>query len=321
VVRGEIQKLNLLVVGASGFIGKNLLLHLDKRHEVVATYHTSEGFPKFVGDAKLDNVTVEKCDLRQEGELVQTLSRYARFDKCVYLASDTRVGFLSREPAVDVMNNILPMANFTKHYRGGTVLFISSGAVYMGSRGMVSPSTPLHPTIPYSISKMASELYLRSQVEGGFEGFVILRFFGAFGPYEAERKITRKLIRSILKSPTRSAEFTVYGDGNNLIDVMYVDDAIASIVKVLKSAEKNVTLDLCGGDAITVNEYATRVADSLGGRVKVLHSGTSAEYIEFRASRKPFTDTFGDVPMTSLEDAVKTYATWLEEDSRDNAPR
>ena len=82
---------------------------------------------------------------------------------------------------------------------------MSSGAVYDGLRGAVSPATPVSPRLPYAISKLASEQYLRFFAEhrGTVDSYVNVRFFGAYGPYEAARKITTQWLQGDGARPAR----------------------------------------------------------------------------------------------------------------------
>ena len=226
--------MKVLVVGASGFIGRNLLLGVPRSWEVYGTCRNPVDFSRFLSAFGLDHVRPLQLDLRDEATVEKALASISRPDACVFLASDTAVRALVSDPPLDVTNNILTVANFLKSYRGGKILFMSSGAVYMGLDGPVSPTARLRPTIPYAISKHASELYVQFAAERGWaEGYVILRFFGAYGPFEPPRKITTKLVQSAL---ARAREFTIFGDGRNLIDVMHIDDAVESPLVALYPA-------------------------------------------------------------------------------------
>src|SRR5437016_3126701 len=188
--------MRLLVVGASGFIGRNLLLGVPRSWDVHATCRNSDAFSAFLSSTHLDHVRPIQVDLRDGPAVEKALASLPRPDACVFLASDTAVRSLVSDPPKDVTNNILTVANFVKHYRGGKVVFMSSGAVYMGIEGPVSPAVSLRPSIPYAISKHASERYLQFGAERGWsDGWVILRFFGAYGPLEPPRKITTKLVQ------------------------------------------------------------------------------------------------------------------------------
>ena len=301
--------MKLLLLGASGFVGKNLLARVAKeRWEVVAVYNSSLDFPAYA-DSLGGDVVPRKCDLRKEKETQDLFSEFKDFDKTVYLASDTRVGYLFSDQPEDVYNNILPMANFVKHYDGGPVLFFSSGAVYSGQKGNVSHHD-LHPTIPYAISKLAAELYLEHQASIDGFGHVTVRFFGAYGPYEPERKLTRKLLLA-LSSPADVIKFTVYGDGDNLIDVMYIDDAVQAVYKMLVSKKQDSVVDLCGGAAVSVNTFVNRIARILDKKLEIEHRGSVAEYIEFRASSEGFERAFGFSPRISLQEGIPNYMNWL----------
>ena len=71
----------------------------------------------------------------------------------------------------------------------------------------VGPDTVLRPTLPYAISKQACENYVRHFRESGRLGsYVIARFFGAFGPYEPERKIYTRLVRWAMEQPDQPFE-------------------------------------------------------------------------------------------------------------------
>ncbi len=304
--------MKLLVVGASGFIGRNLLRRLRDWNEVVGTYHAHDDFPRFLRESRVNNVSAHRCDLTDEEQVKSLFREQGDFNACVYLASDTRVGYLSSDPSADVINNILSMANFAKHYRGDSVIFFSSGAVYMGQKGRVSHAS-VEPTIPYAISKLSAELYLKHQSHLSSFASIIVRFFGAYGPGEPERKITRKLLLAVDAAKSKEFEFTVYGDGKNLIDVMYVEDAVRAINLMLNFRKKSATVDLCGEAAMPVNDYVRNVVSVLGRSVRIKHEGGSPEYIRFHSSNYAFRRTFGDFETTPLDKGIHRYMTWLRE--------
>lgn len=302
--------MKLLVVGGSGFLGRNVLRQAPRDWDVHATYREAHDFPKWLEAEGLDHVQPVQVDLRDAKATETAVASVDRPDACLYLAADTRVRLMVEDPALDVRNNIAPVANFTRHYRGGGLVFVSSGAVYMGRKGPVSPDTPLSPTIPYAISKLASERYVRhAHQQGWCDASVVLRFFGAYGPLEAPRKITTKLIQTALAG---KEEFTIFGDGKNLIDVMYVDDAVHGLLVAVQNAEGDATLDFCHGSALTLNEFARKVGEAFGHTFRLHHEGASPEYIEFHASPDGMEEAYGVRPTVSLEDGCKRLARWLE---------
>ena len=195
---------------------------------------------------------------------------------------------------------------------GEKIIFLSSGAVYDGLSGFVSPESPVSPRIPYAISKLASENYIKFYVatKRTFENYVILRFFGAYGPYEPNRKIYTKLVKRFYFE--NKNEFTVYGDGKNLIDAMYIDDTIEGLLKVIKSDNQNIIVDFCSGTPLTIDELVYASAVFSKKDVTVRHEGITQEYIDFYVSNKMMEKLFGFEPTTPLNEGLWKLAKHLE---------
>ena len=126
------------------------------------------------------------------------------------------------------------LVTFLEQLRVGHFVYVSSGAVYDGLIGPVTPATPVAPRLPYAISKLASEHYLRFFAErrDTVDSYINVRFFGAYGPYEPARKITTRWLRGVMAG---QREFTLRGNGENLIDFMYVDDAVDGFLRLTRA--------------------------------------------------------------------------------------
>jgi UDP-glucose 4-epimerase len=190
------------------------------------------------------------------------------------------------------------------------VVYVSSGAVYDGLRGHVSPDTAVSPRLPYAISKLASEQYLRffADHRGSVDSYINVRFFGAYGPYEAPRKITTRWLQAMAAG---QREFIVRGDGRNLIDFMYVDDAVDGFLALVKAAGEKRTVDFASGSPISVNDVVAAMAKSLGLDVTVRHEGDVPEYIEFRSVDTTMRDRFGITPSIAFPDGLERLSAFL----------
>ena len=303
--------MNVLVVGASGFIGKNLLQSIPRDWNVLGTYNTSNTFEQFLEENNLSNITPIKCDLRNFNEAKNVITPLKDIDVCIYLAANTNVRAMVENPIVDVKTNIGTMLNFLQCFKGKKLIYFSSGAVYMGLDGKVSPSMKINPTIPYSISKYTCEQYIKFYHSNRktFNDYLILRFFGAYGPYEPNRKISTRLIETIRD---KKSVFTVYGNGKNYIDFMYIDDAIEGIKAVVKSDKTNLIVDFCSGNPLTINELVKKVGEIFGTEIKIKHMGVSPEYISFYVSPSKMYQLFGFKPATSLNKGLQKLAKHLE---------
>jgi nucleoside-diphosphate-sugar epimerase len=306
--------MNLLVTGASGFIGRNFLLHAPRNWNIVAIFNRDQTFPDFVDKNNLYNVTVIKCDLTQNDEVNNLCDKVGKnIEVCIYFAGNTDPAKSVDDPVYDLLNNTHALVNFLSNLKISRLIFFSSGAVYEGLKGKVNPYVNLNPTLPYAISKLASEHYVKffHERKRSVEEYVILRFFGAYGPFEPSRKIYTKLVRRFYIE--RESKFTVRGDGKNLIDAMYVEDTVNGLMKIVQSEEKNVIVDYCCGNPMTIDELVLRAAKIFGvTNPKIDHEGRVEEYNQFFASPAEMERLFGVKPSVPLEVGLIKLAEYLE---------
>ncbi len=308
--------MKLLLTGASGFIGHNVLLRAPREWEIVAVHHRTPGLDAFVKAHGLTNVRVERCDLLDTGAVSALTGRIGRPDAMLYLAANGDPAASAERPRWDLDANTAAFVTTLEHCPSDHVVYVSSGAVYDGLTGAVTPATPVSPRLPYAISKLASEQYLRFFAERrqSIGSYVNVRFFGAYGPYEAPRKITTKWLSAISDG---QREFVIRGNGQNLIDFMYVDDAVDGFLALTKAAGTRATVDFASGAPVTVNEIVATMARVAGVEVSIRHDGTVAEYIEFRSADPTMHDTFGCVPRVSFESGLQQLRTFLSGEQSD----
>ena len=305
--------MRLVVTGASGFIGHNVLLRAPREWEIVAVYHSTPGLEAFVKAQGLTNVRPVQCNLLSEAD-VQRLSQTigGTPDAMLYLAANGDPAASSQRVRWDLESNTTAFVTCLEHCPAGHVVYVSSGAVYDGLRGGVSPATPVSPRLPYAISKLASEQYLRFFAEhrGTVESYVNVRFFGAYGPYEAARKITTRWLQGMAAG---QREFVVRGDGKNLIDFMYVDDAVDGFLALVKAIGEKRTVDFASGTPISVNDVVQAMARTLGVDVNVRHEGHVPEYIEFQSTDTTMRDRFGMTPTIAFDAGLERLRKFLAE--------
>jgi len=310
--------MKILIVGGSSFIGKNTLLRLSKKHDVIATYYTDPHFMGFLKENELNNVTAVKCNLMNISDIKKMFKKIGgKIDVALYLASNKNLSDSVINPLFDLDINVRGMVNFLECYTGGRLIFFSSGAVYYGLSGGVSPKSRVCPTLPFAITKLAAEYYVKfyKKRRRKFDSYIIVRFFGAYGPYEQKRKIYTRLVESFHFKDENS--FTIRGDGRNFIDAMYVDDAVNGMVKILESYKSDLVVDFCLGNPLTINQLVTEVAKILGKEdIMIKHSGKTEEYINYQASPSMFEKEFGFKPKINLETGIKKFANFLEKERR-----
>jgi UDP-glucose 4-epimerase len=296
--------MRVVVTGASGFIGRNVLLRAPRSWEIAALFNRSADLEAFVAAHGLGHVTPVRCDLVDPASVRALAERIGgRADAVLYLAANGDPAASVERPRWDLESNTLALVTFLEHCRVGHLVYVSSGAVYDGAAGAVSPATAVSPHLPYAIAKLASEQYVRFFAERRrtVDSYVNVRFFGAYGPYEPLRKITTKWMRTVMDG---QRELTVRGDGENLIDFMYVDDAVDGFLALTAAAGVRATVDFASGAPVTVNEVVRAMGRALGVDIAVRHAGHSEEYIRFHTIDQSMRERFGVQPTTRFADGV-----------------
>ena len=124
--------LKVLITGASGFIGRNVLLACPRSWDVVATWHRSEGSPSFLEAHGLRHVLGFRCDLRTAdgtSTRCRTLSAGGP-TRCPpgFERGDPR--WSEAHPAEELCFTAVPLARLCERVAAERLVYVSSGAVF-----------------------------------------------------------------------------------------------------------------------------------------------------------------------------------------------
>jgi UDP-glucose 4-epimerase len=305
--------MNLLVTGASGFLGRNFLAQAPAGCRIVAIYNRDAGFTDFVSGLNNPAITPVQCDLTDRAQVGAMFDFTQRdWDCCLHLAATVDIPWSVREPRQELFYNAGGLLNVLELVRADRFIYFSSGAVYDGATGETRPDVPLNPTLPYAISKLACERYVEfhRQRRGNIARSLIVRFFGAYGPHEAAHKIYTRLIHTF--AIERSNTYAIYGDGQNLIDAMYVDDAVDAVRRMIAGNHWNDVVNLAAGQPLTIEALVTRVAGALSvPSLNICKNGISNESNGFWGSTGEMRDFYGFEAKTPLDEGIVKFRDFL----------
>jgi nucleoside-diphosphate-sugar epimerase len=242
--------MRVLVTGASGFIGGVLCEKLQHRgHEVDSLVRRPRSAPE--GTRALAG------DLTDGEGLAKTLER-ERPDCVVHLAaeiasqrSERRVREVNVEGTRRLLDAALALAGGGA---GGGPRLVFSSTVVTGDAGgaLLTEDEPLPVHTPYGRSKQDGE---RMILESGLPA-VVIRPSHVYGPggWYADELIAR------LRQPGR---FAVVGRGDNLWDVVHVDDVAAALVLAVESAPAGSVYHVVDDEPLSFHAFMTLTADAL----------------------------------------------------------
>ena len=333
----------VLVTGAAGFIGANLVKRLLNEFDSV----------KVVG---IDSIT-EYYDVRLKYERLQELSAYGdRFvfikdniakkeivdsiftdhhpQVVVNLAAQAGVRYSITNPNAYIESNLIGFYNILeacRHYSVEHLVYASSSSVY-GSNKKVPYSTDDkvdNPVSLYAATKKSNELMAHVYSKLYNIPSTGLRFFTVYGPCGRPDMAYFSFTNKLLKGET----IQIYNYGNCKRDFTYIDDIVEGIVRIMQHAPEKRN----GEDGLPVPPYkvyniGNNSPENLLDFVTILQdelirAGVLPNYYDFESYKElvpmqpgdvpvtyadttPLQQDFGFKPSTSLREGLRKFAGW-----------
>src|ERR1044072_1282419 len=258
-----------LVTGGAGFIGANLVDALLARgDDVTVVDNLSTGRRENLDGALAAGAELAELDIREAAALAELAAR-ARPEVVFHLAAQIDVRKSLEAPAFDAAVTVGGTANLLEAMRAAgssRIVFVSTGgAIYGEGEGKQLPldeSAPVGPLSAYGQSKFAAEGYLALYERLYRLSGVSLRLGNVYGPRQ-DPLGEAGVIAIFCGRLQTDGRPTIYGDGRQTRDYIYVGDVVAA---ALAAAESGTTGPLNSGRGVETDvlELAARLAE-LGG--------------------------------------------------------
>ena len=291
-LNGELSGARVIVTGASGFIGLNLvrvLAGLGAEITVIDRIQPPERLP---------NVQFEWVDLRH-------LNKVYEADYLIHLAAITNAGFAERYPLDTFEVNVLGTVNLLNHVRiQKRVLFPSTALIYKASDTPINEEAETDLSSVYALSKNVGEQVIKFHCQRMGVGHTIVRFFNIFGPGQLPMYIVPQVLTQI-----REHHRIEIRNGSVMRDLLYVDDCIDAVLKlaVTLSAQDSV-FNIGSGHIVSISDVARAAVEASGQwDVEITDLEERIEYspAAIMADIDKVQSTIDWYPRTSLKDGLK----------------
>ena len=342
---------SILVTGAAGFIGSNLVKRLFrdlKGAAIVGIDNMNAYYDVSLKEYRLKELeTLHQSNPANQWSFVKgniadratvdSLFRQHRFEVVVNLAAQAGVRYSIENPDVYIESNILGFYNILeacRHYPVKHLVYASSSSVYGGNKKVPfsTDDNVDHPVSLYAATKKSNELMAHCYSKLYDIPSTGLRFFTVYGPAGRPDMAYFGFTNKLLKGET----IQIYNYGNCRRDFTYVDDIVEGIVRVMRKAPEKKT----GEDGLPVPPYAVY---NIGGgqpenlldfvdilQEELVRAGVLPKDYDFEAHKQLVPMQPGDVPTTyadaralerdfgftpkiSLREGLRLFAEWYKE--------
>lgn len=261
-----------LITGGAGFIGSTLANHLSAKNSVIVIDDLSMG--KEENLVKNSNLRFIKGSVTDKSLMETTLSEN-NFDFIFHLAAIASVADSVERPIETHQVNfesVLMLLELIRTYQKELkrLVFSSSAAVYGDEPTLPKrEESVIRPLTPYAIDKFAAEQYVLDYNHLYGVNTSAVRFFNVYGPnqnpdspYSGVISILVDRYKKILQG--EETQFTLFGDGSQSRDFVFVEDVIQALLLVATKDEAlGKQFNVGTGSATTLNELIQIINETL----------------------------------------------------------
>ena len=305
--------MKVVVTGGAGFIGSHIVEYWSNQNaDVQVLDNLRSGFEKNLQGFK--NVTFQKGSITDKNFVNKVLEK-AKY--VFHLAALISVPESLEKPdeCLDInVKGLLNVLDAAKNHGIEKVVHSSSAAIYGDDPRLPKDiSMKPKPQTPYGITKLDGEYYLQMYFEQYGLPTTSLRYFNVFGPRQDPKSQYAAAIPIFVYKALKNEPITIFGDGEQTRDFVYVKDVVAA--NVLAATSKNVTgvFNVANENAITINDLAKLIIKTTNSKSEIIYPPTRPGDIKHSlASIKETRENLKFNPSHNLTSSLETTIKYFE---------
>lgn len=302
------QHRRAVILGAGGFIGINLAQALVTEDYEVICFDRIQ-CPNWPEQAK----TIVGEFAQIPGELLAALDNATVY----HLISSCRPNMSTEMAADEVVFDVATTLRYLEHTRARNIrwVFVSSGGTVYGPNAPcpTTEAAPTNPICSYGLVKLTLEKYFALYKKLHGTDYVVARISNPYGPWQDPMR-GQGIIAALLYRALTDKTVEIWGDGENVRDYLYIDDAISGLVNLAEHGKSGEIYNVSSGNGTTINELIMLIHHSLGLQINTNY--VAARISDVRTSvldKNKLHSQTGWNPKSSLKDGIKATADWISE--------
>ena len=295
--------MRVLITGGAGFIGSHLAPTLQNRASVRILDNLRTGDRRRLEGCAVEFVNASVLDT------AALRGAMSGVDLVFHLAAMVGVQESMDNPRGCIETNVIGTLNVLEAAADAGVrklVFASSAAIYGDEPPVPTAETaPPSPKSPYAMSKLDGEYLCEMFRREERLKTATLRFFNVFGPGQDPTSPYAAAVPTFLRRAMSGEDVTIFGDGEQTRDFVYVRDIVAGLLFVAENSDLTGAYNCGYGHQTTINEIATRILALTQSQSRLVHLPARPGDVRHSCASTERLQAAGWRPVGGLEEGLR----------------